>query len=161
MTNLYGYAVVYLRRVTSKSRRGNSTSPLSFLLPPPSLIPSPIPFSHLRHTASVLFITSWRRSVSFLARKGVELLAVYIWGKAIQHWPRLCASKRCSSDHRLLLVRARTGLALQEPLELSSSPLFGSSTFSNARNPDANEAIGCSTSSRTTSPYIRSLFEFY
>jgi ATP-dependent DNA helicase PIF1 len=57
-----------------------------------------------------------KSSTSYRELQAQVLLYVYVRGKAIRHWPRLCsflyASKRCSSDYWLLLVRARTGLAL-------------------------------------------------
>ena len=123
---------------------------LHFSFFPSSLPPisSPAPFSHLMLTASVLLITSWRRSVSFSARKRVGLLAV------VRGWtmflPRtycgpspagelakdplpvfLYASKRCSSrsDHRLclLVLKRPWSASLESPLSLlksgSPSPL--------------------------------------
>jgi hypothetical protein len=91
------------------------------------------------------------------------------------HFPVfLYTSKRYSSrsNYRLcLFVYERSCSALLESplsllksgslvLESSLSPLLDGSTFSDIGAPNVNEAIGPSSSSRTTGPYTRSLFEF-
>lgn len=148
------------------SRWGTSSSP-SF---PLSLLYLPQPRSPIIYTASVHLIISWRRSVSYSACKGIELLAGPGEGySTLGLCSFLYASKRCSSrsDHLLLLVRDRAALLGLVTISIIASEVRIFITWIiviaaawrfdllQNRSPNVNGTVGSSSGSKTTGPCTR------